>query len=47
MKELQQKIVDLGSDPSDPKLDKDLLKEKDNGLQIMKKKLKIPDTQHI
>ena len=44
---MQQKIIDLGVDPANAKPVKDFLKEKDIEIQILKKKLKIPNTQHI
>ena len=37
----------MGIDPSNYKPVKDLIKEKDNEIQILKKKLEIPNTQHI
>ena len=47
IRELQQKLIDFGFDPSNSKPDKYFLKEKDNVIKILKKKLKIPNTQHI
>lgn len=47
IKELQQKIIDLGSNLNNSKPIKDLIKEKDNEIHILKKKLKIPNTWHI
>ena len=47
IKEYKQKIVDLSADPNNPNLVKNMLKEKDIEIQILKKKLKIPKGHHI
>ena len=44
---MQKKVIELGNDPNNTKPVKDLNKEKDNELHVLKKKLKIQDTQHI
>ena len=44
---MQQKVIELGIDPSNTNPIKDLIKEKDIEIQVLKKKLKIPNTQHI
>ena len=43
IKECKKKIVDLGVDPNNPLPIKNLMKEKDTDIQILKKKLKIPE----
>ena len=43
-KELQQKLIELGIDPKNTKAMKYLNKENDNEIQVLKKKLKIPNT---
>lgn len=47
IRELQQNILYLGFDPSISKPVKGILKERDNEIQNLKKKMKIPSTQHI
>ena len=46
MKELQERIVDLGFDPLDPRPTKVMFKEKYNEIQKLKNKLQMSSTQH-
>ena len=46
IKSLEEIIVDLGHDPSDPTGVKALMKKKDDDLNAMKKRLKLSPTEH-
>ena len=46
IKSLEEIIVDLGHDPSDPTGVKALMKKKDDDLNAMKKRLKLLPTEH-
>jgi hypothetical protein len=45
--ELERKIISLGADPKNPTVVGDLIKEKDNKINILKKNLNVPDVQHV
>ena len=44
---LQHKIIDLGKDVNDSQPLNKLIKEKDEEIMILKKKLNIPKTKHV
>ena len=46
IKSLEEIIIDLGHDPSDPKGVKALMKKKDDDLNALKKRLKLQPTEH-
>ena len=46
IKKLQRDMISLGTEPNNVKATKKLLEEKDNTIQVLKKKLKVPNTQH-
>ena len=46
IKSLEDIIIDLGHDPSDPKGVKALMKKKDDDLNALKKRLKLQPTKH-
>jgi hypothetical protein len=45
--ELERKIISLGEDPKNMTVVGDLIKEKDNEINILKKKINVPDVQHV
>ena len=45
--ELQQNIINLGTNPIETKPVADLIKEKDNEIKSFKKKLQMPVSQHL
>jgi hypothetical protein len=45
--ELERKIISLGEDPKNMTIVGDLIKEKDNEIKILKKKINVPDVQHV
>jgi hypothetical protein len=45
--ELERKIISLGEDPKNPIVVGDLIKEKDNEINILKKKINVLDVQHV
>lgn len=47
IKEYKQRMIDLGVDPNNPQPVKNLIKEKENEIHILKKKLKILETRQI
>ena len=47
IKKLQGDIISLGTEPNSVQATKKLLEEKDNTIQLLKKKLKVPNTQHV
>ena len=47
IKKIQREIISSGNETSNTQAIKILLKEKDNALQVLKKKLKIPSTEHV
>ena len=44
---LQGDIISLGTEPNNVQATNKLLEEKDNTIQVLKKKLKVPNTQHV
>ena len=46
IKKLQVDVISLGSEPGNAQATKKLLEEKDNTIQVLKKKLKIPNYEH-
>ena len=46
IKSLEEIIIDLGHDPSDPTGVKALMKKKDDDLNALKKRLKLQRTEH-
>ena len=46
IKKLQENIISLGSEPGNAQATKKLLEEEDNTIQVLKKKLKIPNNEH-
>ena len=46
IKKLQGDVIRLGSEPGNVQATKKLLEEKYNTIQVLKKKLKIPNTEH-
>ena len=46
IKTLEDIIVDMGHDPNDPTGVKALMKKKDDDLKALKKRLKLPPTEH-
>ena len=46
IKKLQGDVVSLGNEPGNVQETKRLLEEKDNTIQVLKKKLKIPNAEH-
>ena len=44
---LQGDIISLGIEPNNVQATKKLLEEKDNTIQVLKKKLNIPNTEHV
>ena len=47
IKKLQGDIISLGTEPSNMQATKKLLEEKDNTIQVLKKKLKVPNAEHV
>ena len=47
IKKLQGDIISLGTKPNIVQATKKILGEKDNTIQVLKKKLKVPNTQHV
>ena len=46
IKKLQGDVVSLGTEPVNMQATKKLLEEKDNTIQVLKKKLKVPNAEH-
>ena len=46
IKKLQGDVISLGNEPGNVQETKRLLEEKENTIQVLKKKLKIPNTEH-
>ena len=46
IKKLQGDVVSLGTKPGNMQATKKLLEEKDNTIQVLKKKLKVPNAEH-
>ena len=47
IKMLQGDIIILGTEPNNMQATKNLLEEKDNTIQVLKKKLKVPNVEHV
>ena len=47
IKKLQEDIISSGSEKDNTQAIRRMLEEKDNALQVLKKKLKIPSTEHV
>ena len=47
IKRLQGDLVILGIEPNNTQLTKKLLEEKENTIQMLKQKLKVPGAQHV
>ena len=47
IKKLQADIINSGNEKDSTPAIKILLEEKDNALQVLKKRLKIPNTEHV
>ena len=47
IKKLQVDVVSLGTEPGNMQVTKKLLEEKDNTIQVLKKKLKVPNAEHV
>ena len=47
IKKLQGDIISLGTEPNSVQEMKKLMEEKDNTIQVLKKKLKVPNTRHV
>ena len=47
IKKLQADIISSGNEKGNTQAIKRLLEEKDNALQVLKKRLKIPSTEHV
>ena len=47
IKKLQGDVVSLGTEPGNMQEIKKLLEEKDNTIQVLKKKLKVPNAEHV
>ena len=47
IKKLQGDVISLGTEPSIMQVTKKLLEEKDNTIQVLKKKLKVPNVEHV
>ena len=47
IKKLQENIVSLGDETGNTQAIRRLLEEKDNAFQVLKKKLKIPSSEHV
>ena len=47
IKKLQGDIISLGTEPNNVQAMKKLLEEKDNTIQVLKKKLKVPNNEHV
>ena len=46
IKTLEEIIIDLGHDPKDPKGVRALMKKKDDDIAALKKRLRLPPTEH-
>jgi len=46
IKALEDITIDLGHDPKDPKGVRALIKKKDDDIVVLKKRLKLPSTEH-
>ena len=46
IKKLQGDVVSLGTEPGNIQVTKKILEEKDNTIQVLKKKLKVPNAEH-
>jgi hypothetical protein len=44
---LENNIVPLSADPINPTLVEDFIKQKDNEIKVLKKKLNVLDIQHV
>jgi len=47
IKNLQGDVVSLGTEQGNMQATKKLLEEKDNTIQVLKKKLKVPNAEHV
>ena len=47
IKNLQGDVISLGTKPSNMQATKKLLEEKDNTIQVLKKKRKVPNAEHV
>ena len=47
IKNLQGDIISLGTEPNNMQVIKKLLEEKDNTIQVLKKKLKVSNAEHV
>ena len=47
IKKLQADVISSGDEPGNTQAIKRLLEEKDNALHVLKKKLKIPSSEHV
>ena len=47
IKKLEEDIISLGTEPNNVQETNKLLEEKENTIQVLKKKLKVPNTQHV
>ena len=46
IKKLQTDFISLGSEPGNAQATKNLFEEKENTIQVLKKRLKIPNSEH-
>jgi len=46
IKTLEEIIIDLGHDPKDPKVVRALMKKKDDDIAALRKRLRLPPTEH-
>ena len=47
IKKLQGDVVSLMTKPGNMQVTKKILEEKDNTIQVLKKKLKVPNAEHV
>ena len=47
IKKLEGDIIKLGTEPNNMQATKKVLEDKDNTIQMLKKKLKVPNTEHV
>ena len=47
IKKLQGDVVSLGTEPGNMQETKNLLEKKDNTIQVLNKKLKVPSAEHV
>ena len=47
IKKLQGDVINLGTEPSNMEATKMLLEKKDNTIQVLKRKLKVPNVEHV